>query len=189
MPDTAAARRTVPASFRRQQGSAYIIALLALVVLTILGLSLSVVTQSELIIGANERVEKRTFYAADSGIDHSLARALVNGDYEAADVEIPDPGSKLTNATFTVSMSPLFPVAYPPCNLCEINNRGNYANDRSFSAADFAVTSQAVRRHGSVGGPLAQKTISSMLQVQPVQLTTDALLTIGDEEQLERLKF
>lgn len=189
VPDTAAARR-------RQQGSAYIIALLALVVLTILGLSLSVVTQSELVIGANERVEKRTFYAADSGIDLSLARALVNGDYEAADVEVTDAGSKLisdgsvrTSATFTISMSPLFPVAYPPCNLCEINNRGNYANDRSFSAADFAVTSQAVRRHSSVGGPLAQKTISSMLQVQPMQLTTDALGTIGDEEQLERLKF
>ena len=186
---TAAVSIESSASRRQQQGSAYIIVLLALVVLTILGLSLSVVTQSELVIGANERVDKRAFYAADSGIDHSLARALVNGDYEAADVVIPDPGSKLSNATFTISMSPLFPMAYPPCNLCEINNRGNYAADRSYNAIDFAVTSQAFRRHSSVGGPLAQKTISSMLQVQPMQLTTDALLTVGDEEQLERLKF
>lgn len=174
---------------RREQGSAYIIALLALVVLTILGLSLSVVTQSELVIGANERVEKRAFYAADSGIDQSLARALVNGDYEAADIVVADPGSKLPGASFTISMSPLLPVSYPPCNLCEINNRGNYAADRSYSAIDFAVTSQAFRRKSGLSAPLAQKTISSMLQVQPVQLSTDALGTLGDEEQLEKLRF
>lgn len=179
----------LPAAFgRAEQGSAYIIALLALVVLTILGLSLSVITQSELVIGANERVEKRAFYAADAGIDLTLARALVNGDYEAADLEIPDPGSKLPGVTFEISMSPLFPIAYPPCNLCEINNRGNYANDRSYSAVDFAATSVATRS-GSLGGALARKTISSMLEVQPVQLTTDALVSVGDEEQLQRLKF
>lgn len=169
---------------RRQQGSAYIIALLALVVLTILGLSLSVVTQSELVIGANERVEKRSFYAADSGIDQTLARALVNGDYEAADVVVADPGSRLPGASFTIEMSPLFPMAYPPCNLCEINNRGNYAADRSYYAVDFAVTSQAFRRTSGFSAPLAQKTISSMLQVQPVQLSTDALATDP-----ERLRF
>ena len=178
-----------PAALRRQRGSAYIITLLALVVLTILGLSLSVITQSELVIGANERVEKRTFYAADSGIAHALARALVNGDYEAADLTLPDPGSKLPGVNMVISMSPLFPVGYPPCNLCEINNRGNYASDRSYSAVDFAVTSQAVRRRGALSGALAQKSVSSMLQVQPVQLSTDALVTIGDEEQLSRLKF
>lgn len=184
-------RATSPADRRRrgEAGSAYIIALLALVVLTILGLSLSLVTQSELTIGANERVEKRTFYAADSGISQALARALVNGDYEAADVRLDDPGSRLAGVGFDVAMSPLFAVAYPPCNLCEINNRGNYANDRSFSAVDFAVTSQAERRRGSLEAPLARKTVSSMLLVQPVQLSTEALVPIGEEDQLERLKF
>lgn len=172
-----------------ESGSAYIIALLALVLLTILGLSLSLVTQSELIIGANERVEKRTFYAADSGISMSLSRALVNGDYEATDFRLQDPGSKLAGVGFDVSLSPLFAVAYPPCNLCEINNRGNYANDRSFSAVDFAVTSLAERRRGAMEAPLARKTVSSMLMVQPVQLSTDALVPLNDPTQLERLKF
>jgi len=169
-----------------EAGSAYIIVLLVLVVLTILGLSLSVITQSELVIGANERVGKRTFYAADAGIDIALARALVNGDYKAAEKTIPDPGSKLSGVTYTISMSPLFPIGYPPCNLCEINNRGNYANDRGYSAVDFAETSTAVRRRG-LSGPLSQKTISSMLQVQPMQLTTDALVVNQDE--LDPIRF
>ena len=113
----------------------------------------------------------------------------VNGDYESADLTLPDPGSKLPGSRLVVSMSPLFPVGYPPCNLCEINNRGNYANDRSYSAVEFAVTSQARRTASAIAVSRSQKTVSSTLQVQPVQLSTDALVTIGDEEQLARLKF
>lgn len=180
------AHRLSPA--RGEAGSAYIITLLALVVLTIVGLSLSVITQSELIIGANERVEKRTFYAADSGVAHSLARALVQGDYGAREVTLDDPSARLSNVGFNVAMSPLLPISNPPCNLCQINNAGQY-NSPSFSAVDFAVTSVAERRRGALSGPLASKTISSMMLVQPTQLPTDALVAFGDEEQTALLKF
>jgi len=173
---------------RSEAGSAYIITLMALVVLTIVGLSLSVVTQSELIIGANERVEKRTFYAADSGVSHALARALVQGDFEAREVTLEDPSNRLANVAFNVSMSPLLPIASPPCNLCQINNEGQY-NSPAFVAADFAVTSVAERRRGLTGGRLAAKTISSMLLVQPTQLSTDALKAVDDDEQTALLRF
>lgn len=185
-----ALRRPLTARLRDpESGSAYIITLLALVVLTILGLSLSLITQSELTIGANERVQKRTFYAADSGISLSLARALTNGDYTATQVRVDDAGSDLAAIGFDISLSPLLPISYPPCNLCEINNRGNYANDRSFNAADFAVTVEATRRVGNVGAPLAQKTVSSMLQIQPIKLTTDALKPLDDNNTGGVLEF
>lgn len=175
--------RTSPTPPRRrgEEGSAYIISLMALVVLTIVGLSLSVVTQSELIIGANERVEKRTFYAADSGIAHALARALAQGDYEGRQVTLEDPSNKLANVAFNLTMSPLVPISSPPCNLCQINNEGQY-NSPAFVAADFAVAAVAERRHGLTGGRLASKTISSMLLVQPTQLSTDALNPVDADD-------
>ena len=179
--------RTAPLRRRGEEGSAYIITLMALVVLTIVGLSLSVVTQSELSIGANERVEKRTVYAADSGISHALARAFV-GDYEAREVTLEDPGNKLANVDFNLSMSPLLPISSPPCNLCQINNEGQY-NSPAFHAIDFAVTAVAERRHGITGGRLASKTVSSMLLVQPTQRSTDALKAVDDEDQTSLLKF
>ena len=177
-----------PAVRSGQAGSAYIIVLLALVVLTIVGLSLSVITQSELVIGANERVEKRTFYAADSGISHSLARALVLGDYEGRETTLDDPSARLSNVGFNVAMSPLLPISNPPCNLCQINNEGQY-NSPSFSAVDFAVAVRAERRRGTLTGPLASKTVSAMLLVQPTQLPTDALVAYGDEEAIDPNPF
>ena len=51
-----------------ETGSAYIVTLLALVVLTILALALAMVTQTEVQVGANEKTINRTFYAADSGL-------------------------------------------------------------------------------------------------------------------------
>jgi Tfp pilus assembly protein PilX len=53
---------------RGEAGSAYLVAILALVVLTIAGLSLALITQTETQIGANEKMVERAFYAADSGI-------------------------------------------------------------------------------------------------------------------------
>ena len=67
-----------------ERGSAYLITLMVLFVLTTLGLSLSVVTQTEILAGAQERVLERTFYAAESGLELSVARALAEGDFGPA---------------------------------------------------------------------------------------------------------
>ncbi len=64
-PDPNALSRRRPAV---EQGSAYVVTLLALVVLTILALSLTLLTQSEMQIGTNERIVQRIFYAADAGV-------------------------------------------------------------------------------------------------------------------------
>jgi Tfp pilus assembly protein PilX len=50
-----------------EEGSVYLVALLGLVVLTILGLTLSLVTQTEMKMGANERVLQRVFFVAGHG--------------------------------------------------------------------------------------------------------------------------
>ena len=65
----------------RERGSAYLVTLLILVVLTLMGLSLALITGTESQIGFNERVMERTFYAGDAGIGVAAARVLVASDY------------------------------------------------------------------------------------------------------------
>jgi type IV pilus assembly protein PilX len=62
-----------------ERGSVLIIALIMLVLLTILGISASTTSDIEVQIAGNERNYKRTFYTANSGIEHvkaSLSNAL-----------------------------------------------------------------------------------------------------------------
>jgi hypothetical protein len=71
--------------FHRERGSAYIIALLVLVVLSLLGLSLALISQTELQIGANELSAHRVFYGAESGINIALANYMVTHGDTAGD--------------------------------------------------------------------------------------------------------
>lgn len=177
---------------RRQDGSAYLVSLLALVVLAIVGLSLSLVTQTEMQIGANEGTINRVFYSTDSGIAESVARALTNADYASRTYELEEPGGNvLLNLRSRIDASPFYPILDSPCNLCEINNSGTYA-DRAYRKINHAVTSTASRVAGAAddGTPLGQNTISAMVEVQPWRLSPpEALLAIDDPEELKKIKF
>ena len=75
------------AKSRSEEGSSYVIALLALFVLTILGLALVVLTQNEVQIGANERTINRVFYAAEAGaaVLEACDRAMIFGGTATVD--------------------------------------------------------------------------------------------------------
>lgn len=76
-----------PGDRHGERGSAYIIALLVLVVLTILGLALATISQTEVQIGANEVMSHRVLYGAEAGIQAALAHMLtVNSTVEATTV-------------------------------------------------------------------------------------------------------
>lgn len=182
------ALRARPARRAGESGSAYVAALLVLVVLTLVGLSLALITQSEMQIGANERVQQRLFYAANSGIAASTARALTNADYSATTYSLADAGARFAGLGFEVEVSPFFPILDAPCNLCEINQVGTY-NERSFRSINHAVTAVAVRRRGALGTPLAQKTLSSMIEVQPWRQTPEAFEALTHPDELAKLRF
>jgi Tfp pilus assembly protein PilX len=185
-------QRTTPISARRparQQGSAYVITLLALVVLTILALSLTLITQSEMQIGANERIVQRVFYAADAGIAASVSRALVTNDFGERVIELDEPGiHTVLSFTNRVGISHLVPILDSPCNLCEVNNAGTYS-ENAYRKIGHALTVNAVR----VGGPndtqTAAKTISAMIDLQPWKDPPQAYLPIDDEDALAKIKF
>ena len=112
-----------------EAGSAYVITLLALVVLTILALSLALVTQTEVQVGANEKTVNRTFYAADSGLGIAVAEApgeprlrRQDGDPEQG---VGGGGELLsTNVADRVTISPAVQINQYPCNWCPQNQGG-----------------------------------------------------------------
>jgi hypothetical protein len=180
-----------PVVGKREEGSAYLVALLGLVVLTLLGLTLSIITQTEMRMGANDRVLQRVFYAADSGFGVAVSRALVRGDFSGETFSLPDPSSPPAfDFRHSVAVTPLVPVLSAPCNLCQINNAGTYGA-KQYHKVSHAVAVDAQRIGGEVDNPalVAQKALSAMVDIQPMESTPDAHLVIEDPEQMARVRF
>jgi hypothetical protein len=164
--------RKNPSPRGSEAGSAYIITLLALVVLTILALSLALVTQTEVQVGANEKTVNRTFYAADSGLGIAAAEALTSGRYTGLTVLLnrrTDPITNLSTAD-RVTISPLVPLSTVRCDWCPSNDDGV----PKFYKTNHFVSARAQRIAWSgTGDPplnatlLGQKTLSVMFEFQP----------------------
>lgn len=183
------ARTAVRPHRRGEAGSAYLVAILALVVLTIVGLSLALITQTEMQIGANEKLIERSFYAADSGIDLSTARTLVARRPAWSELyKIEDPEGTRVQLEHLVDVSPFFPIAHAPCNLCDISNAGQYGG-RTYERVNHAVTSTAVRRVPGTELPLAERSLTAMVEFQPWELPPEGVQAILDEDQLAKIKY
>jgi Tfp pilus assembly protein PilX len=157
---------------RGERGSAYVIALLALFVLTILGLALVVITQNEVQIGANERTINRVFYAADSGLAVGAAKTLTSRDYTPQTVTLKEsnPGGATNNIAEVVSVTALTPVAISRCNWCPSNANGV----PQFFKVNHVVNATSDRLAWAGAGPppvgatnLGEKTVGVMFEFQP----------------------
>ncbi len=175
----------MPASrLRPEEGSAYLVALLLLIIMTLLGLSLALVTGTESQIGANERVLERVFYATDAGIGIAVARVLVGSDY-TYDVNNDDNNSYILNETATaapdpltmsrVSVGPLMPTQVAPCNLCEINNAGSY-RDSSYQRGNILMPARGQRE--ALANALAQRRVAATIDVQPWRVPVSSLFPL-----------
>ena len=163
-----------------ETGSALLLALFTLTLLTVLGLSVSAVTESEMLIGANERTLQRVFYAADSGVHLASARAVVENDRRPVTA-----GSGLLIQN-RIEISPFLPILAAHCNLCQINSPGTY-DDTDLFAVNHAVTVGATRT-GAGGEVLAQKTVSAMLEYQPWRMSVDVELD-RDPAAIAKIRF
>jgi hypothetical protein len=167
------------------------VALLGLVILTMLGLTLSMITQTEMRMGANDRILQRVFYAADSGFGASVSRALVQGDFTEETFTLPDPSSPPAfSFRHSVAVTPLVPVLSAPCNLCQINDAGSYGA-KQYHKVSHAVAVDARRLGGDVDNPglVADKALSAMFDIQPMESTPDAHLVVANPEQMARVRF
>jgi hypothetical protein len=160
--------------YRRERGSVYILALLVLLILTIVGLALSLVTQSEMQIGVNERLGHQAFHTATGGIDIAMAKALVMPDLRSFQLDLVEPGTEVANLNIRhrLEVSPFLPILSAPCHLCQINE------DAEFMKINHAVASTATRiawmgdpgTPPDVPTPLAQERLSVLVSFQPWQM-------------------
>ncbi len=74
---------------RLRRGSAFIMAMIALAVLTVVGLSLTMVTQTESTLGETEKVINEQFYAAESGNTAQIATLLATNGLEGINIVVP----------------------------------------------------------------------------------------------------
>jgi Tfp pilus assembly protein PilX len=161
---------------KAEAGSAYIAVLVVLVVLTLLALALSLVTQTEVQIGSNERTVNRVFYAADAGTQAGLAQVLVSRDFTSHTYLLTDTGLQLVTSTLQygtqVVLANFSKVQEGPCNLCEINQAGTYGS-KDYKKTTLSFTSTASRfatiNAGTAKTPLAQSTIEAMFEIQPIE--------------------
>ena len=173
--------------FDSQAGSAYIIALLALVVLSILGLGLALITQTEMQIGSNERTMQKVFYAADTGVQMAVARAIVIPELTKFTLNLKD--NEKVMLKHEVEVSPFYPIMQATCNLCEFNDPGEYKDP--YKKVNFGVTVTANRKTVVPSTQvLASKTLSSLVEVQPIQITNETMAKVlSDPAALDTIKF
>lgn len=174
-----------------ESGSTLLIALVTLFVLTTIGLTLSLVTQTEIQLGDHERASKRVFYAAESGFSPAVSRALLQASYDSQTFSMPDlaapPGWDLRQ---DIDVSPFFPILAVPCDLCQINNAGAYGVKQYFEVT-HAVTVRADRLNGEPGevGPVASKSVSLMVDLQPAEAPAEAHAALMNSAEIAKIRF
>lgn len=160
---------------RREAGSAYVLTLLVLLVLTLLGLVLALITQSEVEVGANERTINRVFYSAETGITASVANFMFANSREGNSFTYMDTVASLSDPYSAalgteVEVSPMAQLNVGPCNLCEVNQNSQYYD------VTHQVNATATRFGNDSSGKrtiLARKGLEVMVGIQPLQLTPD----------------
>jgi PilX N-terminal len=183
-------RIVLPGGGRASSGSAYLLTLMVLVILTMVGLSLSLIAQTEQQLGANERTMQSAFYAADSGVAIGTARAIAINDQSPITVLLDRRTLGSSFLANQVLVSPFQQILPMPCNYCEINQGFQYFN------VNHAVNATAQRVAWANATPFppddvrinARATVGSMVEIQPWQVTLEySVREVSDEDQ--KIKF
>ena len=167
---------------RGQRGSAYLAVLMVLLLLTVLGMSLVLITQTERDLGANHRMSTKTFYAADSGIALAINWLLLGNNYSPLTIRLPNRDGGASLVVDEVLTSQIRAVRNVDCILCDIATQ---PGDVPYKAINHTFSSTARRRADT--RILAQRQLDLMLEVQPRKPVADSLydgtLIYEDEEE------
>lgn len=190
--------REHPTPRRGEAGSAYIVTLLALVVLTIMALSLVLVTQTEIQSGTAEKTINRVFYSADTGLGIAAASALTSSSYSGRTVVLNRTTNLLNPKLITadrVTVSPMVPISTVRCDWCPANDDGvpkfwKVNHFVSSTAQRLAWDSDLWNGTGTPPAsvrPLGQKTLSVMFEFQP--WATPPVESLPDAATLAQMSF
>ena len=172
-----------------QSGSAYLLAMLILVVSTLVALSLATFTDTERLIGVNERTTQRVFYAAETGLAISAARVLVSADHAAQELLMEETGTtEALEIGNRLELAPAVPIQFAPCNLCEINNTDT-ATENAFLHVDHGLTATATRVHVPTEQELARSVVAETLGLEPWRNPVEVLLATFNSPEIGKVKI
>ena len=155
---------------RKDRGSAYLAVLMVLLLLTVLGMSLVLITQTERDLGTNHRMISKTFYAADSGIGLAIRWLLLSNNYQPRTLQLPNRDAGASVVVDELVTSQITAVRNIDCNLCDVATQ---PGDTPYKAINHQVRTTARRRIGN--RVLAQKQLDLMVEVQPRKPLADSL--------------
>lgn len=122
-----------------QAGSAFVIALMVLLILSILGLALAVVSETEEQLGATEKIIDRTYFAAETGLHAAISRLLVAKSIGGERLAIREPrlrGNDVPDLQFgyRIGTSTLYKVASfcAPWSSCEEDDATQYRQEAAY---------------------------------------------------------
>lgn len=173
-----------------ERGSAYLFVLLLLLVLTVIGLSLAVITQTEVQIGGAERTATRVLYGADSGmrLQLMLSRFAATRErrFQLASTTDAMPDGTPVAADFVadsqIDVSAFLPSFTGPCNLCTVNY-----GDSNYWLINYVTNAQG-RRVTQVGGTeivQGTKLMTGMYYISPeMDRKVDESVRVFDSETL-----
>ncbi|MBZ0144371.1 MAG: hypothetical protein K8F56_12395 [Rhodocyclaceae bacterium] len=179
-----------PDSGSSERGSAYLFVLLLLLVLTVIGLSLAVITQTEVQIGGAERTATRVLYGADSGmrLQLMLSRFAATRErrFQLASTTDAMPDGTPVAADFVadsqIDVSAFLPSFTGPCNLCTVNY-----GDSNYWLINYVTNAQG-RRVTQVGGTeivQGTKLMTGMYYISPeMDRKVDESVRVFDSETL-----
>lgn len=109
----------------QKRASAFVMAMIALAVLTVVGLSLSMVTETEMSLGETEKVINEQFYANEGGSTTQISTLLATNGLEGVNVVFPSQAQKNSQADITIGYdvvsSGLAPVATDELPYTKVN--------------------------------------------------------------------
>jgi len=153
--------RSVPRPRRAERGSAYLFVLLAILVLTALGLSLIAVTQTESQIGAAQKGTTRVLYATEAGIGMQVAMGM-SGTDDKRNFQLSSGNTVGASVKETIGVSAMFAVSDIACPLCTQNMGGD-----GFQAVDYNIGSISERYVAGSSAPIAASRVSQLILIYP----------------------
>lgn len=87
---------------RKKRGSAFILALMVLAVLMVIGLSVSLISETEMSIGETEKIQNEQFFATEAGITAGVSGLLVTNNTNQINFVIPARGRDRSRTNLNV---------------------------------------------------------------------------------------
>lgn len=144
-----------PAFSAAERGSVFVVALMVLVMLTVIGLSLALVTETEMLIGGNEQVISETQVVAEAGTAASIGQLMVANATDskclgviASEQDGSDRQVGLRTLGYSVDITNLYPLAYGVAPY----SKANAGREDTMYAGFFRGGSRAIRGSWQVTG-------------------------------------